>query len=383
MPGRGFHPADPELKAKARQLREQGQSLADIAEALSVSTGAVSNWCRGIAKPAARATVVKKEGGYRGRDMLDTTIDTKPDQETVDLANRLRRERLQAELDELADNRRARVKLAELEAKAKEAELAEREARLKLSSGAPEGMAEIASLRDDRDRLERELAALRHDEQMDELKRGMAAQLDLFRNALAGRDRVGKTSYDLMSEFAGRAENLLTLGASKIDKAVSRFTTANDLKLAMSLGLSPGELEVYMAGPVVVPDFNRWRSMRAGVARQSGETIPGDEELKEEWQGVSQAYAARNEQYQAVAASIERTKAMAMAASGKRSPASLVVPSDTVPVKCSSCGNEVSVDKADPVIARTKAGKCPGCGAIMDLTKLFPIEAKPKEVTFE
>jgi len=247
MPGKGYHPAAPELKAKARQLRQQGQSLADIAEALSVSTGAVSNWCRGITQPVASAAEKPKERGTRARDMLDTTIDTKPDQETIDLANRLRRERLQGELDELADNRRARAKLVELEAKAKEAELAEREARVKLSSGSPESMVEIASLRDDRDRLERELAELRHNEQLAELKRGMAAQIDLLHNALVGRDRTGKTNYDLLSELASRAENLVTLGASKIDKAISRLSVGKDLKLALSLGLSPAELEVYMS----------------------------------------------------------------------------------------------------------------------------------------
>ncbi len=384
MPGKGYHPAAPELKAKARQLRQQGQSLADIAEALSVSTGAVSNWCRGITQPVARASEKPKEGGNRVRDMLDTTIATKPDQETIDLANRLRRERLQGELDELADNRRARAKLVELEAKAKEAELAERAARAKLSSGSPESMIEIASLRDDRDRLERELAEMRHNEQLDELKRGMTAQLDLLRNALVGRDRSGKTNYDLMSELAGRAENLVTLGASKIDKAVSRLSVGKDLKLALSLGLSPAELEVYMSGPVVMPDFSRWRTLREGAARQNGEPELSQEDLKTEYEGLASLYHQRNGQYEAVAAKIERTRAMAEASYRKKAPASKAVPTtDIVPVKCSSCGSQVEVDKADPVIARGKTGKCPSCGAIMNLAKLYPVEAEAKEVKYE
>jgi predicted nucleic acid-binding Zn-ribbon protein len=41
-------------------------------------------------------------------------------------------------------------------------------------------------------------------------------------------------------------------------------------------------------------------------------------------------------------------------------------------IRCSGCGQVVSVDKADPVIQRSRRGKCPVCGAVMDLSGLFP-----------
>jgi len=374
-------PLAPEVFERARELRSEGQTILGIATELGISQGSASNATRGIGKPA-RATQSQKEPRYRAKDMLDTTIASKPDQETVDLANRVRRGRLQGELDELEDRRHQREDYEDLRRRARAAEVELSEARAKMGNGSsPEAAAQIASLRDDRDRLERELAELRHTEQLDELKRGMTAQLNLFQRELASRDRSGLSRYDILDRSMARAENLVTLGASKIDKAVSRFTTANDLKLALSLGLSPGELEVYFAGPVAMPDFVNWKVLRLGAARQSGEPEPSPEDLKTEYEGLSSLYQGRNAQYQAVALKIERTKAMAVAASSKRAPA--VMPKDTVPVKCSSCGSQVLVDLADPVIARSKTGNCPGCGAMMDLTKLFPVEAEPKAVKYE
>ncbi|GAI10630.1 unnamed protein product, partial [marine sediment metagenome] len=102
--------------AELRSLRSQGLSMRAVATKAGVSEGAVSNHTRDI-PPPARRTSSQKVGTASQAEVKDTTgavVAGPYDEETKELANQVKKARLQAELDDITDRKRQRQETEDL-----------------------------------------------------------------------------------------------------------------------------------------------------------------------------------------------------------------------------------------------------------------------------
>lgn len=178
-------PLNPELKEKAIELRQAGFSIADIAEELCISQGSVSNLTRDVPKPVISRRQPK------GVDIMDKAKTVRVDKEVEELANEVRAKRLRLELDELSE--RSDILQREKELRVREKELEQRINEERLSGvGEDKGDSDIKELR-------HELAELREARYVSELARRDGEIADLRRAIvqLSG-ERRGTTEYDLM-----------------------------------------------------------------------------------------------------------------------------------------------------------------------------------------
>ncbi|MBA7612759.1 hypothetical protein ES703_19999 [subsurface metagenome] len=356
-----------ETVEELRSLRSQGLTVREVAARVGVSEGAVSSHTRDLAKPRVKKEPVSS-GRRESKDIMEAAARAKIDEETVDLANRVRKARLQQELDEVEDRKRQRQEIEDLRIRERKLMLQLDEARVGAGKGDSAVAAELTQLRGELG----ELREARHQAELRAIEDRHSAEVRRLEGRIALSNPGGLTEYDLLSKLFDKVENMVILGSGKVDRVVSRFQSDSSLVTALQLGLSPAEVEILKNGPEFVPtreDYElgrRYRAHREGVELTDPE--PG------EYEGIVAFTEQRNQRYEALKVNVSNQ----MQIGAVRQPAILkeVMPTDIVPVKCSFCGKEVSVDKSDPVIARSRAGKCPECSAIMDLTKLYPVEVK-------
>ncbi|GAI51075.1 unnamed protein product, partial [marine sediment metagenome] len=104
-------------------------------------------------------------------------------------------------------------------------------------------------------------------------------------------ERIGQsglTEFDLMGRFGDKLENLIILGSSKVDRAVNQFQSTNSLKTALTLGISPAEMDILNRGPLEIPTIEEFGLGRQLNARRAGVplTEPGKDEYQGWWAGL-------------------------------------------------------------------------------------------------
>ncbi|GAI40066.1 unnamed protein product, partial [marine sediment metagenome] len=214
-----------------------------------------------------------------------TTSEARIDEETRQLANQVRRGKLNDELEELAGRRRRRERVEDLE-------LREREAQLHQGPGAGQGSGELKELRT-------EVATLReslHQQQLDQIN----TKVDRLTSFIAESDKrkVGRTELDLMSEGLGKVENLISLGGEKVDHFLRDHKDEQHLLRSLSFGIAPGEYEHLLRGQEeIIPFEDYCLSMHIRAARAKEEY---QEPTREEYQEYVKRQEATNRKYQAI-----------------------------------------------------------------------------------
>ncbi|MBA7649243.1 hypothetical protein ES703_57038 [subsurface metagenome] len=387
MPGKGYKPASPEVKERARVMRKEGQSVESIATELDVSTGSISGWCRGI---PARRTQVKKavpSGQREGKGIMEATAGAKLDEDTNDLANQVRKARLQAELDDIDDRKRQRQEIEDMR-------LRERRILLELDTarqGAAKGdgavvgeltelRRELGELRESRHQAEIRSVEDRHSSEMRRLEQQMAS--------MGGR--TGLSEFDIMSRVLDKGENLAIMVTDKVERLVKGNQEGKQLKSALSLGLTPDEYALLLRGADEIPTREDWELGRLFRARR--DQVELEEAEPGEYEGWVALLQQRNRRWQAVMD--KATRAMGQSGSsvvraGKPGqvpspgePEPVVLKVDSKLVRCQRCGTSFDIDLNE---ARQHAAQgkklfvnCqnPKCGFLLEITEMIP-ELKP------
>ena len=383
----------PETIERARELRKQGQSIAAIAEELGISHGSAWNVTKGI-KPARKSrSETQKETTKphrEAKDIMDLAAGAKLDSDTIELANRVRKARLQAELDEIDGRKQQRQELDDMR-------LRERRILLELDTarqGAAKGESGVV---DEITQLRSELAELRearHQAELHQLQYQHEVEMTRLGQQIAGISKTGLTSFDLMSQAMGKAENLAILLTDKVDKFVAGSQADQQLTRAFSLGISPEEYDILKQGPEPILTREEWRMIKQTGANQRGE--PYTEPEEGEYEGIVAIYQARNRRYE----EISRRVAMKLgqgkeaivhtaqsAKTGKApepgEPEPTILQAESRLVKCTRCGTTFDVDLAE---AKRQAGPSkrlyvhcanPKCQFLLDITGLLPPPPKP------
>ncbi len=366
-----------------RSLRSEGLSVREVAARAGVSEGTASNYTRGIAKPI-RGTQVKKEapsGRRETKDIMDRTSEAKLDSDTIELANRVRKARLQAELDDIDDRKQQRQEVDDMRLRERKLLLQLDETRLGASRGDSGVVTELNQLRSELT----ELREARHQAELRQMEHRMGQLVASIR-------QTGLTQYDLMSQAMGKAENLAILATSKVDSFMKSGREDKQLLMGLRLGLSPGEYALLLQGeePVLsIEDYEMGRRLRA---QQDG--VPLTKPEPGEYEGLVRLTERRNRQWQAAVDKAAR----AMGSGGSQvvktgkpgtvpapgEPEPVVLKAESKVVQCTRCGTTFDIDLVEA--KQAAAGKklfvhCanPKCGFLLDLTELIP-ELKPVEV---
>ncbi|MBA7657092.1 hypothetical protein ES703_65023 [subsurface metagenome] len=370
-----------------RSLRSQGISIHDVAARAGVSEGAVSNYTRDIAKPARR-TQVKKEGSKSKHESKDTTTEVVGgpyDEDTKELANQVKRARLQAELDEVADRKRQRQEIEDLRVRERKLMLQLDEARIGAGKGDGAVLGEITQLRGELS----ELRESRHQAEIRAIEDRHSGEVRRLEQQIASIGRSGLTQYDLMSQAMGKVEGLVALAGSKVDSFMSSNRSDTQFALALQLGLSPEELAILKRGletPMTREQFMIIKKA-SGIEPQEGE-----------YEALLALTERRNRQYQELAAMVApRLRQGAAVRIGKPGkvpdpgkapepgqPEPAILKAESKLVKCTRCGCEFDIDLAE-ARQQAAAGKklfvhCPGkgCGFMLDIMELLPELVKPQ-----
>jgi len=368
-----------------RSLRSEGLSLREVAARAGVSEGAVSNYTRGIAKPARRPQGPKEAplGRREGKDIMSAAAGAKIDEETADLANRVRKARLQAELDDVEDRKRQRLEIDDLRLRERKLLLQLDETRLGASKGDSAVVGELTELR-------RELGDLREARHQTELRQSEDRHSSEMRQVLAGIQHNGLSEYDIMSRVLDKGENLAIMVTDKVDKLLKGGQGDKQLVLGLQLGLTPLEFQLLQQGQDPIPTKDDWLVGRRYRAHRDGVKL--EEPAEGEFEGLVALIQQRNRRWQEV---MDRAQvAMGRGGSqvvttGKRGaapapgePEPVVLKAESKLVKCTRCGTSFDIDLVEARQAAT-AGKrlfvnCanPKCNFLLDLASLMP-ELKP------
>lgn len=379
-------PLEQEKIEQARELRRQGKPIEAIASELGISVGAASKHTRGIQKPI-RAPVVKPGGGKKpgeGKGIMDKTGEAALDDETRELANRVRRARLQGELDEIEDRRGQRERLVELGTRERELRLQLDEARGKAATGDSSVNEEIRELRQHLNDLGEE----RHRQEIYQMEsRHQADMQTLQRQIAASANRTGLTSYDLIAQGMGKLENMAMVAGSKVDSFMRDNRRGKELGMALSLGLSPGEYETLLRGPDTPFTKAQWQALVGG-----GSLTPSDIEGYERHLANMEK---RNAQYEAIMAKVAqrlgqgRQPEVTLAGRQGHAPAPgepepPVLKAESRLVTCSRCQTTFDIDLRE-VRQHVEPGKSlfvacanPKCEFLLDLSELLGLKVAPK-----
>ncbi|MBA7530441.1 hypothetical protein ES705_22648 [subsurface metagenome] len=396
-----FKSLEPERIERIRDARRLGGAIETIAKEMGVSAGAVSKYTRDIPKPVEVPVVnkgVKSVGGSSA--ILRITGKVPPDEATIRAINEADQADAEARkvdaetrkvnsglarqvaLDEMEDRKQQRRRVFDLEVKKQEAEVREAETRAKLVvAPSPELSLQLEQARSETARLERELTEQRHQEGLAELQRGFQGEIAVLSRQLASISRAGLGSYDIMSQAMSKVENLAMLAGTKVDLFVRDNRTDRQLGIALSLGLSPGEYEVYRHGPEVPLTKQQFMAYR-------GEEDPaGAEEAYRRNLAFTQE---KNYAYEVVSAKVARRlqgggPARAKSLSGREGhvpvpgePEPSVLKAEPKLVKCQRCGTVFDVDLAaarqEAVLGKKLFVACPNpkCGFLLDITSMIP-----------
>ncbi|MBA7513020.1 hypothetical protein ES705_05048 [subsurface metagenome] len=390
MAGKGYNPASPEIKEKARAMRKEGQSVESIAVDLGVSTGSVSGWCRDI---PARGAQVKKEapsGRRESKDIMEATAGAKLDTETVDLANRVRKARLQAELDDIDNRKQQRQELDDMRLRERKLLLQLDETRLGASKGDSSVVADLNQLRSEL----AELREARHQAEIRQIEDRHVSEVHRLEQQIASvGGRTGLSEFDIMSRILDKGENLAVMVTDKVDRLVKGSQGDKQLLTALKLGLSPPEYALLLQGNDEIPSKEDWELQRHYRAHRAG--VKFEEAEPGEYEALVDMLQQRNRQWQAVmdkatramgqggSQVVKTSKAGKAPAPGEPEP--VVLKAESKMVKCQRCGTTFDVDlnEARQYAARGKKlfVNCPKCDFLLEITGEMIPELKAEIVT--
>lgn len=371
-----------------RSLRSQGLSMQAIATRAGVSIGAVSNHTRDIPAPARR-TQSQKEGPKSQAEVKDTTgavVAGPYDEETKELANQVKKARLQAELDDISDRKRQRQETEELRIRERKLSVQLEEARAAAGGGDGSSGGQFAELRSEI----AELREARHQAELRESDSRHQAEIRRLEGQIEHIGRTGLTEFDLMGRWGDKLENLIILGSSKVDRAIDRFQSTNSLKTALLMGISPTEMEVLNRGPLETPTIEEFELGRQLSAHRKGVplTKPGPGEYK----ALVAQIESENKRYEAVMAKAQQgavaPKTTLTGTLGKTpapgEPEPPVLQAESRLVTCSRCQSTFDVDLVQAK-QQSQPGKrlfinCvnPKCGFLLDISELLGLKPKPE-----
>ncbi|MBA7526429.1 hypothetical protein ES705_18591 [subsurface metagenome] len=389
---------------RAKDLRQQGATLAAIASELGISQGSASNATRGIKagrKPARklRQEIPGREIGsqYEPGSTSKVLERIEPSERVTELANQVRESELAARqaraeaevrrLHRAEEEESKRLEESEeLRRRLKEAEVREVEMRSKsLGNASPEVLLQLEQSRSETQRLRDDLQEQRHREQLDEMRRSNATQLDLIYRAVKDQAGVGKSAYDVMGMAIDKVGSLLPMAVERLDDVGSSLLDMVTAQSAAQFGLTPGL-------------YRRAISQKAPMSYIPTATLFAGENLKsrkQQGEALSEAEEAQLENYLAIREKVESDLVNARAALARGAGGSgvggpdgkpVLVPGQSVQVmsagtsivnvECTHCKKLAQVDLLDRQAIKSGYGKCPNCGATMDLRKLTGKQAK-------
>ncbi|MBA7590032.1 hypothetical protein ES708_32131 [subsurface metagenome] len=307
------------------------------------------------------------------------------DEETKELANQVKKARLQAELDDISDRKRQRQETEELRIRERKLSVQLEEARTAAGGDGSSG-GQFAELRN-------EIAELREARHQAELRESDSRHLAEIKRLEGQIDRVGQTGlteFDLMGRWGDKLENLIVLGSSKVDRAISRFQTTSSLKTALTLGISPAEMEILNRGPLGIPTLEEFELGRRLSAHRKG--VPLTEPGPDEYKALVARIESENRQYDtvmakaqqgAVAPKTTRTGSLGKTpAPGESEPP--ILQAESRLVTCSRCQTTFDVDLIQAK-QQSQPGKrlfinCanPKCGFLLDISELLGLKLTPE-----
>ena len=378
----------PEKIKELRSLRSQGLSMRAIVTKAGVSLGAVSNHTRDIPIPARR-TQNRKDGPKSQAEVKDTTgavVAGPYDEETKELANQVKKARLQAELDDISDRKRQRQETEELRLRERKLSVQLEEARTTAGRGDGSSGGQFAELRNEI----AELREARHQAELRESDSRHQAEIKRLEGQIDRIGQTGLTEFDLMGRWGDKLENLIILGSSKVDRAINRFQSTSSLKTALQMGISPAEMDILAAGPLGIPTIEEFELGRRLSAHRKG--VPLTEPGPGEYKALVARIESENKQYETAMAKAQQgvatPKTTLTGTLGKTpapgEPEPPVLQAESRLVTCSRCQTTFDIDLAE---ARQSgaAGKrlfvpCanPKCGFLLDISELLGLKSVPE-----
>jgi hypothetical protein len=338
-------------------------SITAIATKLGIAGGSVSNATRDLPKPA-RATVAVK-GAAKSRREGETIADIKPDQELVAKVNERRLleedQKIKRLQDEAEAQERHKREMQDLEKRKVELEVLEREARLKaVNSPDPANLMRVEQFRDDRDKLDKQLTEMRFQMMLDASERARREDNETTRRLIAdGQARAGRSAYDLLDKGIDKIENIAMMGGAKIDGFIKSQEQRGNLGMAISLGLTPEELDILKRG-VETP----WT--RAQYEQVKGSRSEADFGTYEFWLERSEEH---NRRYSELSARVGRRLAQgSRQPQTQHTPRRVLIEGGDMPIRCEACG-ELSLVSPD-ILAKFDRATCSACGGQLDLGPL-------------
>ena len=374
-----------------RSLRSEGLSVHEVAAKAGVSEGAVSNHTRDIARPA-RGAQVKKEappGRREGKDIMEATAGAKLDSDTVELANRVRKARLQAELDDIDDRKQQRQELDDMRLRERKLLLQLDETRVGASKGDSSVVADLNQLRSEL----AELREARHQAELRQSEDRHQAEMRRLEGQIASVGQTGIGAYDIMAKGLDKAENLAIMMTDKVDRLMKGNQGDKQLQTALSLGLSPPEYALLLQGEEPVPAREDWELGRQYRAHR--DKAPLEEPEPGEFEGLVHLIEQHNRRWQEVMDKAQRArggggsqvvktgKPGKVPAPGKLEP--VVLQAESKLVKCTRCGSTFDVDLVEAKQQATAGKKlfvhCANtkCNFLLEITEMIP-ELKLAEV---
>ncbi len=378
----------PEKIEELRSLRSQGLSIRAVATKAGVSVGAASNHTRDIPAPARRT--LSQEVGPKGQpEVKDTTgavVAGPYDEETKELANQVKKARLQAELDDISDRKRQRAETDELRIRERKLSVQLEEARTTVGRGDGSSGGQFSELRNEI----AELREARHQAELRESDSRHQAEIRRLEGQIERIGQTGLTEFDLMGRFGDKLENLIILGSSKVDRAIGRFQSTNSLKTALLMGISPAEMEILNRGPLGIPTIEEFELGRQLSAHRKGVplTKPGPGEYK----AFVAQIESENKQYESAMAKAQQgvatPKTTLTGTLGKTpapgDPEPPVLQAESRLVTCSRCQTTFDVDLLQ-ARQQSQPGKrlfvpCanPKCGFLLDISELLGLKLAPE-----
>jgi hypothetical protein len=359
-----------------------------IATKAGVSLGAVSNHTRDIPIPARR-TQNRKDGPKSQAEVKDTTgavVAGPYDEETKELANKVKKARLQAELDDISDQKRQRQETDELRIRERKLSVQLEEARTTAGQGDGSSGSQFTELRNEI----AELREARHQAELRESDSRHQAEIKRLEGQIDRIGQTGLTEFDLMGRWGDKLENLIILGSSKVDRAINRFQSTNSLKTALLMGISPAEMETLNRGPLETPTIEEFELGRQLSAHRKGvaltEPAPG------EYKALVARIESENKQYESAMAKAQQgvatPKTTLTGTLGKTpapgDPEPPVLQAESKLVTCSRCQTTFDVDLLQ-ARQQSQPGKrlfvpCanPKCGFLLDISELLGLKLTPE-----
>jgi hypothetical protein len=401
----GQKPLSDQIRTEVKELRAQGWTVPRIARDRHISQGSVSNILVGEPKPARATTKAKqavksrREPSYTSRD-IPTTLEGKipATDEAKEAINRaaiadakareaeaMARVRRSQEAEEAAAARAE--EMADLRKRLKEAEIKEVESRAAMasatgSSNNPALQMALDQAKAETLRVRDELRDTKHTQDISELSRQFTDGLAVIAKKVDDRDRVGKTSFDLLSEAMGRVERVGPDIASTVFGRMDRFLEGIETMVlarqSASVGLSPFEYQLATTANPSMRMLEQFVSPKVALRAAILEEKLARGQLKES--ELSDSEKTDIEAHKRGVAELQQAMAEARAklARGSRQPQSqsrqVVMQSDTdIPVRCPGpgCGEISFVPRAILAQPGSHSGICPGCGYRLDLDLLI------------